>query len=185
MSKVGILAKSWSKIGGDNSVKSLCGGNQRDIKSGFYRRGFFLLQVVHSPEKFIQFATSVEIDGGRARVATLKRSEIFCPGKPAFILLREATEGDSPVGDVLAKFGSIAQARFAIHTNKDMISKANLQKEGGVTISRFNLTHNPETCIKTFSDIPMLEDHENRFATLMDEQIVEICRPGVLLSQVS
>ena len=75
------------------------------------------MQVVHSPEKFIQFATSVEIDGGRARVATLKRLEfLHGTGSPAFILLREATEGDSPVGDVLAKFGSISQAALAIHT---------------------------------------------------------------------
>jgi hypothetical protein len=31
----------------------------------------------------------------------------------------------------------------------------------------------------------MFEDHEERFATLMDVRIVEICRSGVLLSQVS
>jgi hypothetical protein len=74
ISKVGILVKAWSKERGDNSVKILCGGDRNKMKSGFYRRGFFLLQVVHTPEKFIQFATSVEIDGGRARVATLKRS---------------------------------------------------------------------------------------------------------------
>jgi hypothetical protein len=185
IAKVGILVKAWSKTNGDNSVKKLCGGNRRDIKSGFYRSRFFLLQVVHSHEKFIQFATSVEIDGGRARVATLKRLEFLRTGNPAFILLREATEGDSPVGDVLAKFGSISQAGLAIHTNPTSITKAKLQKEGGVTISRFNLTHNPETCIETFLDIPMLEDHEERFATLMDVRIVEICRPGVLLSQVS
>ena len=145
------------------------------------------MQVVHSPEKFIQFATSVKIDGGRARVATLKRSEfLHGTGIPAFILLREATEGDSPVGDVLAKFGSISQAVLAIHTSTGSITKSNLRKEeGGVTISRFNLTHYPETCIETFLDIPMFEDHKERFATLMDVRIVEICRPGVLLSQVS
>jgi len=186
ITKVGILVKAWSKAHGDNSVKKLCGGNQRDIKSGFYRREFFLLQVDHSPEKFIQFATSVEIDGGRARVAKLKRSAFLDgTGNPAFILLREATEGDSPVGDVLAKFGSMSQAVLAIRTTPSSITKAKLQKEGGVTISRFNLTHFPETCIQTFLDIPMFEDHEERFATLMDVCIIEICRPGVLLLQVS
>ena len=144
------------------------------------------MQVVHSPEKFIQFATSVKIDGGRARVATLKRSAfLHDTSNPAFILLREATEGDSPVGDVLAKFGSISQAVLAIRTSNGSITKSNLRKEGGVTISRFNLTHYPETCIETFLDIPMFEDHEERFATLMDVRIVEICRSGVLLSQVS
>jgi hypothetical protein len=186
ISKVGILVKAWSKERGDNSVKILCGGDRNKMKSGFYRRGFFLLQVVHTPEKFIQFATSVEIDGGRARVATLKRSAfLHDTSNPAFILLREATEGDSPVGDVLAKFGSISQAVLAIRTSNGSITKSNLRKEGGVTISRFNLTHYPESCIETFLDIPMFEDHEERFATLMDERIVEICRPGVLLSQVS
>jgi hypothetical protein len=173
IAKVGILFKAWLKTNGDTSVKKLCGGDQKDIKSGFYRREFFLLQVVHSPEKFIQFATSVEIDGGRARVATLKHLEfLHGTGSPAFILLREATEGDSPVGDLLAKFGSISQAALAIHTTPR-------------SISRFNLTQYPETCIETFLDIPMFEDHEERFAILMDVLIVEICRPGVLLSQMS
>ena len=143
------------------------------------------MQVSPLPEKFIQFATSVKIDGGQARVAKLKCSEFIGTGNPVCILLREATGGDSPVGDVLAKFGSITQAYIAIHTNPSSITKAKLQKEGGVTISRFNLTHYPETCIEAFLDIPMLEDHEEKFATLMDKRIVEICRPGVLLSQVS
>ena len=31
----------------------------------------------------------------------------------------------------------------------------------------------------------MFEDHEERFAILMDVLIVEICRPGVLLSHMS
>jgi hypothetical protein len=186
IAKVGILVKAWSKTHGDNSVKKLCGGNNRDIKSGFYRREFFLLQVDHSPEKFIQFATSVEIDGGRARVAKLKCSAILHDtSNPAFILLREATEDGLPVGPVLAKFGSIYQAALEIHTRRSSISKTNLKKEGGVTISRFNLTQHPGTCSETFLNIPMGKDHEERFATLIDMRIVDICSPGVMLSQVS
>ena len=156
------------------------------MKSGYFREVFFLLQVVQSPEKLTQFATSVEIDGGRARVATLKCSAcLHCCGSRAFILLREATEDGLPVGAVLAKFGSINQAALEIHTSMSSISKANLKKEGGVTISRFNLTQHPGTCSETFLNIPMGEDHEERYATLMDVRIVDICSSGALLSQVS
>ena len=41
ISKVGILVKAWSKCRGDNSVRILCGGDNKYMKSGFYRRGFF------------------------------------------------------------------------------------------------------------------------------------------------
>ena len=58
-------------------------------------------------------------------------------------------------------------------------------KEGGVTISCFNLTQHPGTCSETFLNIPMGEDHEERYATLLDRRIVDMCRPGVQLSQVS
>ena len=156
------------------------------MKSGFFREEFFLLEVVHSSVKLTQFATSVEIDGGQARVAMLKSSaSLHGSGSRAFILLREATEDGLPVGAVLAKFGSIYQAALEIHTSFSSISKAYLQKEGGVPISRFNLTQHPGTCRETFLKIPMGEDHEERYATLMDARIVDICRPGVLLSQVS
>ena len=186
IAKVGILVKAWSKAGGDNSVKALCGGGTKYMKSGYFREVFFLLQVVHSPMKLTQFATSVEIDGGRARVATLKcLACLHSIDTRAFILLREATEDGLPVGAVLAKFGSIYQAALEIHTSFSSISKANLKKEGGVTISCFNLTQHPGTCSETFLNIPMGEDHEERYETLMDARIVDICRPGVQLSQVS
>ena len=64
IAKVGILVKAWSKENGDNSVKALCGGWTKYMKSGYFREVFFLLQVVHSPMKLTQFATSVKIDGG-------------------------------------------------------------------------------------------------------------------------
>ena len=130
--KVGILVNAWTKIQGDNSVKKLCGGITTNIKSGFYRRGFFLLQVVNSPEKFIQFATSFEIDGGRARVEKLRRSEFLGIGNPVCILLREATEGDSPVGDVLAKF---LQGDF-LHRSGDFLHRA--CKKSPIYVKRCN-----------------------------------------------
>ena len=41
ISKVGILVKAWSKCRGDNSVRILCGGDNKYMKSGFSWRGFF------------------------------------------------------------------------------------------------------------------------------------------------
>ncbi len=133
------------------------------MKSGYFRGDFFLLQVVLSPEKLTQFATSVEIDGGRARVATLKcLASLHDCGSRAFVLLREATEDGLPVGAVLAKFGSINQAALEIHTSFSSLSKANLKKEGGVTISRFNLTQHPLCCPCTVSCLPICRQ---RFST--------------------
>ena len=100
-------------------------------------------------------------------------------------MLREATEDGLPVGAVLAKFGTITQSAHEIHVRASLISKANLMKEGGVTISCFNLTQHLGTCSKMFLNLPMGEDHEERYATLMDARIVDMCRPGVQLSQVS
>ena len=144
IAKVGILVKAWSKAGGDNSVKALCGGGTKYMKSGYFREVFFLLQVVHSPMKLTQFATSVEIDGGRARVATLKYSAcLHCRGNPTFILLREATEDGLPVGAVLAKFGSISQAAHELHIGASLIRKANLMKERGGHDQLFQLDPTP------------------------------------------
>ena len=181
---VDILAKVYSIISGENSLKNICGGKADVLckqPSNFIVRGFFVMKISPTDEDAVLFAESDEAKGGRKRAQEMKLLADI-EGR------RRSDKGNAiPVlvkvkGRIVGKFPSILAVSEAFYTHLDTFPAGTLRATGGIDMfgANFSAFSGSE---EQFVTLPMAHDHYDQLAKLIDERLLQLCSNEIFLSR--